>query len=103
MRLKAFFVMSLLCLAGCGIDGDPIAPAEKPKKVDIIPQKLSETDPMTSEGIEQVEVVPLNKINRLGSDYDSNFQAEIHDLEQMFERLKPASAQPQKQIIETLE
>jgi len=102
MRLKAFLSLSFLCLSGCGIDGAPIAPAEAPQKEEIIP-KLSELDPMTSEGIEQVEVVPLKKINKLGSDYDSNFQAEIHDLEEMFERIKPASAQPQKQIIESLE
>jgi len=102
MRLKALFLLSALCLSGCGIDGEPIAPAEQPKKVEIIP-KLSETDPMTSEGLEQVEVVPLGKISALGSDYDSQFQAEAHDLEELFERLKPASAQPQNIPVESLE
>ena len=102
MRLIALFALMIFSLAGCGIDGDPIAPAEKVKKAKIIP-KLSETDPMTSEGIEEVQVVPLQKINRLGSDYNSHFQAEIHDLEEMFERLKPDSAQPRQTIIESLE
>ena len=97
MWIKFLCAISLLFVSACGIDGEPIAPAEIPVKEKVKP-KLSEIDPMTAEGVEAVEVTPLENINALGADYDSHFEAETHDLDEMFERLKPASAQPKKSL-----
>ena len=43
MWVKSIIIVSTFLLIGCGIDGEPIAPAEKPKKVTIKP-KLSQSE-----------------------------------------------------------
>ena len=57
---------------------------------------------MVAEGAGSIEVAPLAKIQSFGRDYDSNFDANLHDLEELFERIKPESAQPRRRPEEAL-
>lgn len=92
MGLRIFLFLLLIPLNGCGIKGNPIPPSAEiqQKKISFFGdeeyQQESPSNTFTSDA----------RLNQIGGDYNGDITDITQQLPDLFELLKPESAQPKE-------